>query len=388
LILTAGLLCARLGTVPELSDPTGAALPTSLHLHAPALYVAFAPLFTLWDGVSMLSQTRLEWFLLGLAILYVLLRTAIAVRTRSSWRHEAGFLGLSVAGLVVFLCAGLLWHRPMMALAGVPSDLIVADLHSHTNVSHDVRTTLMRGYDAAANLRWHRRAGFDAVFITDHNTIEGLGPSTRDPVRCPGIEVSAWKAHVVLLGDSRPVDRSRYDGSLRELVSLLRDSDSAYGALSMLSLPEYDRNHWQRLDTLVTAGAGGFEIVNASPKAAEFTLAHRDTVVALARRTNRFVAGVNDSHGWGATSLTWNLIAVPGWRTGGDPCTLILARLRTGFAGNQIVERDHLRAESAWPRWLTPLGVTWEMWRSMGTPLLLSWLGWTWALWAIRRASR
>ena len=333
----------------------------------------------------MLSQSRLEWFLIGLPILYLLHRAIVAIATRRwSWGQEARLFGMSLSGLVVFLCAGLLWHRPMMALAGVPPDLIVADLHGHTGVSHDVRNTLMRGYDAAANLRWHRRAGFDAVFITDHNTVEGLGPSTVNPVRCPGIEVSAWKAHVVLLGDSLPIDRSRYNGSLGELEALLQSSHSTYGALSLLSLPEFDRNHWQRLDTLVAAGADGFEIVNASPKAAEFSLQHRNAVIALAQRSNRFVAGVNDSHGWGATSLAWNLIAAPGWRNARDPCTLILDRLRTGFSSNQIAERHHLRPESAWPRWLTPIGVVWETWRNMGTPLLLSWLGWVWALWAIR----
>jgi hypothetical protein len=375
--------------VPEISDPTGATLPLSLHLHAPWLYVLVAPPFTMWDGISMLSQGRLEWFLIGLPVLYLLFRILVAIATRRwSWWRETRLLDLSVVSLVAFLAVGLLWHRPMMALTGVPSDLIVADLHSHTKVSHDVRNTLMRGYDVAANLRWHRRAGFDAVFITDHNTVEGLGPPTTDPVRCPGIEVSAWKAHVVLLGDSLPIDRSRYNGSLDELLGLLQASDSAYGALSLLSLPEFDRNHWQRLDTLVAAGADGFEIVNASPKAAEFSLQHRNAVVALARRSNRFVAGVNDSQGWGATSLAWNLIAAPGWRNSSDPCSLMLDRLRSGFSSNQIAERHHLRAESVWPLWLTPIGVTWEMWRSMGTPLLLSWLAWIWAVWALRRTRR
>jgi hypothetical protein len=386
LILTGGLLCARLAAVPEIADPIGGALPPSLHLHAPWPYVMLAPLFTAWDGISMLSLRRLQGFLLGLPVIYLLFRGAVAIgRKRWSWRRETGLLGASIASLLVFLSAGLLWHRPMMALAGVPPDLVVADLHSHTRVSHDVRNTLMRGYDVGANLRWHRRAGFDAVFITDHNTIEGLGPPTTDPVRCPGIEVSAWKAHVVLLGDTMPVDRSRYNGSLGELEALLRSSDSTYGALSLLSLPEFDRNHWRRLDTLVADGADGFEIVNASPKAAEFSLEHRNAVVALARHANRFVAGVSDSHGWGATSLTWNLIAAPGWRNASDPCTLILDRLRTGFSANQIVERHHLRAECRWPGWLTPIGAMWEIWRTMGTPLLLSWLGWTWGLWIIRR---
>ena len=334
----------------------------------------------------MLSQSRLEWFLIGLLVLYLFCRIAIGIAVRRwNWWRETRLIGVSIASLAVFLAAGLLWHRPMMALAGAPPSLIVTDLHSHTNVSHDVRNTLMRGYDAAANLRWHRRAGFDAVFITDHNTVEGLGPPTRHPVRCPGIEISAWKAHIVLLGESLPIDRSLYNGSLGELLALLQASHSSYGALSLLSLPEYDRNHWQRLDTLVAAGADGFEIVNASPKAAEFSLAHRDSVVALAWRANRFVAGVSDSHGWGATSLAWNLIAAPGWRNSADPCSLILDRLRTGFASNQIVERHHLRRASLWPLWLTPVGVTWEMWRSMGAPLLFSWLLWIWVVWTLQR---
>ena len=146
------------------------------------------------------------------------------------------------------------------------------DFHSHTNVSHDVRNTWMRGFDTEANRRWHTRAGFDAAFITDHNTIEGLRPGSRGagsggqrkhPVLCPGIEVSAWRAHIVLLGDTLPVDRSRYNGSLDELLTLLATSDSALGALSVASLPEYRRNHWGRLDQLVAAGLDGFEIVNA-----------------------------------------------------------------------------------------------------------------------------
>ncbi len=378
---------ARAVSAPALSDPTGAVLPRTLHLHAPWPYVVLAPLFTLWDGVSMLSMSRLEWFLIGLAMFYAAWRAATFLVGRQwSWTRETLCLAGSLVTLVLFIGAGLLWHRPMIALAGVPPDRIVVDFHSHTKVSHDVRNTLMRGFDTGANLRWHRRAGFDAVFITDHNTVEGLGPPTTHPARCPGIEVSAWKAHVVLLGDSVPVDRARYDGSLGELRALLESSDSAYGALSVLSLPEYERNHWSRLDTLLAAGADGLEIVNAAPKAAEFSRSHRDSVVALARRANRFVVGVSDNHGWGATSLVWNLVPAPGWQRARDPCGMILQRLRTGFAATQIVERHHLRADSGWPLWLTPAAVVWETWRSMAAPLLLAWLAWIWVPWVIRRA--
>ena len=172
-------------------------------------------------------------------------------------------LAVALAGLVAFIVAGMLWHRPMARLAGAGPGMVAFDVHTHTNVSHDVRGTLMRGFDAQAARRWHARAGFDAFFITDHNTVEGLTHVPGRPVACPGIEVSAWRAHIVLLGDTLPVDRSRYGGSPGGLRALLRESDSAYGALSVLSLPEYERYHRDDLDSLLAAGADGLEIVNA-----------------------------------------------------------------------------------------------------------------------------
>lgn len=389
------MLVARAAAAPPLADPLGQALPPSLHVAYPALYVLFAPLFSLWDGVSMLSMTRLRGFLTGVGVLYVLWRVGRTLWQRILWsdapprrtsgRRELALFALSLAGLAVFILGGLLWHRPMAALAGAGPGDVVFDVHSHTNVSHDVRGTLMRGFDTEADLRWHRRAGFDAVFVTDHNTVEGLGPHTGPPALCPGIEVSAWRAHVLLLGDSVAVDRSRYDGSLEGLLALLRDSDSTFGALSVLSLPEYDENHWSRLDTLLDAGADGLEIVNASPKANEFSRSHRDSVVALARRTNRFVVGASDSHGWGATSMVWNLMRVPGGAGGSAVCTALIQGLRRGFGSSRIVERYHLRADADWPEWLTPIGVLWATWRGMNGALATAWLVWIWLLWGICR---
>jgi hypothetical protein len=395
-VLTAALLSARAAAAPPLTDPTGAQLSHSIHLSAPWLYLLLAPLFTLWDGISMLSMSRLRGFLFGLATLYLAWRVGRVLWHRYAWNavplprgtfvREVRLLVTSVVLLLGFLAAGALWHRPMLALAGTGQDDAVVDFHSHTNVSHDVRGTLMGGFDTEANLRWHRRAGFDAVFITDHNTVAGLRPHMGTPARCPGIEVSAWKAHIVLLGDSLPVERRRYNSSFQALLELLRTSDSIYGALSVASLPEYEESHWTRLDSLVSAGLDGFEIVNAAPQANEFSRARRDSVIALARRTNRFLVGVSDSHGWGATSMVWNLVRAPGWRAGDTRlCDTILTRLRDGFPAVRVVERHRLVAESAWPLWLTPIGVIWETWRGMGWGLAASWLVWIWATWSLRR---
>ena len=383
--LTLVLVLARLWSVPPLSDPLGAPLPPELHLTLPWLYLLAAPLFDLWDGTSMLNMRRLTGFLTGLLLLFLLWRIVRGILRGTTLRRELLVLLASVAGLAGFIAAGLLWHRPMAALAGAEPDQVVADFHAHTNRSHDVEGTAMRGYDVASNLRWHRRAGFDAAFITDHNTVGPLTSSDGLAIGCPGIELSVWRSHIVLLGDSVAIDRGPYNRDLAGLLELLRTSESAYGSLSIASIPEYVRNHWGRLDTLVAAGLDGFEIVNAAPKANEITRAQRDTVVALARRTNRFVVGVSDSHGWGATSMVWNLVEVPGWRSAPERvCAGILRRLGEGFGSVRIVERHRLRSADAWPEILTPLGVLWETWRSVGWGETLAWVGWIWAIPAFR----
>ena len=380
-VLTAALLAARLAGVPALSDPVAGAAPSAAHLQIPWLYLVLAPVFTLWDAISMLSMSRLKGFLAGLAVLYLIWRLFGGRRPFSVVR-EVRALVVSLVLLLAFLTAGALWHRPMLALAGTERDDLVVDFHSHTNLSHDVRGTLMRGFDAEANRRWHARAGFDAAFITDHNTPPPppVGNESSQTVLCPGTEVSAWRAHIVLLGDTLPVDRRRYNTSFEGLLGLLQTSDSTYGSLSVASLPEYPRNHWARLDTLTRAGLDGFEIVNASPKANEITQAERGTVIQLARAQNRFVVGVSDTHGWGATSMVWNLVRGPAGSAAEDVCATVLNRLHEGFPAVRVIERHRLRPDAWWPMWLTPIGVLWEEWRSMGWPLVASWFIWIWAV--------
>lgn len=403
MVLAGLLLCARLASAPALYDPVAGAAPPSLYLKIPATYLILAPLFTLWDGVSMLSMQRLIGFLAGMLPLYLIWRVTAALRrhhgerprapARSRVLRETAYLAAAIALLLGFIVIGAVWHRPMLSLAGTDPGDVVVDFHTHTNLSHDVRDTWMRGFDLEANRRWHSRAGFDAAFVTDHNvagekslvadrgSLVG-GREGRRTAMCPGIEVSAWKAHIVLLGDTGPVDRSQYK-SLDGLLRLLAISDSAYGALSVASLPEYRRNHWERLDQLASAGLDGFELVNASPKANELTREETATVIAAARRHGKFVVGVSDSHGWGATSMVWNLVSGPEG-SAADPCPTLLKELRSGFPAVRIVERHRLRPDGWWPMWLTPLGVVWETWRSMGWPLTVAWLVWI-GLWPLRR---
>lgn len=328
----------------------------------------------------MLGMSRLKGFVVGCAILYLAWRIVHGRRNGSSGPRELGAFAATFAIFVSFIVGGAFWHRPMLALAGISPDEAVVDYHSHTNRSRDVRQSAMSDFDLAASRRWHARAGFDAFFVTDHNTVDSALVNDRDrPLACPGTEISAWDAHIVLLGPAPAIDRDPYVRSLDGLLTLLRISDSAYGALSIASLPEYHRSHWHRLETLVAAGLDGFEVVNAAPKANQLTRAERDSVVGLARRAERLLVGVSDSHGWGATSMVWNLVQIPGWRDRPETlCAAILGALRADAGATRIIERHHLSHDSAWPLWLTPLGVLWETWRGMTWPLTVSWLLWTW----------
>lgn len=444
-ILTLLLLGARALGAPAITDPTGAPLPPGVHLHFPALNLILAPLFDTWDGVSMLGMRQLRAFFIWIVVAIVVWRVAAASwsgvralpdagadRRGATWRstalrtlREVAIVLALVIGLGLFGFVGLIWHRPMVSLAGVPAGWVVMDLHTHTNVSHDVQGGLMVGFDAEAARRWHRRGGFDAFFITDHNRVDGITPAALSPdsvpVICPGEEVSAYDQHVVILGNTTLVDKRSYNDSLPGILRLFHDAGARYGALAVASIPEYEKHHLGDLDRFVDAGAAGFEIVNGAPKANELTTAHRDSVIAVARRRNVFVDAVSDGHGWGATVEGWTLVRVGGETEGrrdGEAegrrdgaaegrrdgaaerrrdgaaegrrdgevqgrvsCGAILTALRSeGFSATQVVARHRLTPDSWWPRWLTPVAVVAEGWRSAGWGQVVSWLLWIWGL--------
>ena len=69
------------------------------------------------------------------------------------------------------------------------------------------------------------------------------------------------------------------------------------------------------------------------------------------RANGRWVAGVTDQHGMGATVQSWTLIPRG---SVGDPCADALDALRTrGFAATQVIDRHRLRVDSPWPKLAT-----------------------------------
>ena len=76
----------------------------------------------------------------------------------------------AIAGAVfVTYAAGAMLPRPMAQLVTSDPNILLADFHSHTKYSHDGRS----GWTEDDVREWHRAAGFDVAYITDHATFEG-----------------------------------------------------------------------------------------------------------------------------------------------------------------------------------------------------------------------
>ena len=352
-------MVAQAFPLSPLVDVVSGAAPAGLRLVHPFSHVALAPLTLIADWLNGSPARELKGFVAWLVVVWAAAR---ALR----WRRSAGrglgarALGelraallfvLAVAGFVAW---GVYAPRPIARLVGAEPDALVYDVHSHTAASHDGR----RGFDAAANAAWHARAGFDAAFVTDHNTgvaIRGwlAAPAPGTPRLLPGIELSLSGLHLLALGTAAEIPNERYRGSWEATGALARalaagtplpgDSVGAGRPFLVASLPEYWRYRWgPGVDSLVAWGVGGFELWTTSPRAMDFPPGLRAEIVARSSRDGLVLFGATDMHGLGSSASVWNVVTLPGWR-GMDATALVAAlveRWRSGGAdANRFVVR-------------------------------------------------
>ncbi len=333
-----------------------------VHLVYPPLYVAFSPFLQIADRLNLLGAGQLVALLAWVNLLWMLRRAPRS--SGAGWDirrlaiEGARLTGVNLAFLLVLAIVAAA-PRPRAALAVADPDLLAVDFHSHTAASHDgcSRQTAER------DLRRHAASGFDAVFITDHDTVDaslaawragsaGVPSGLALPLR--GEEVSSPRLHLVMLG---PPDRAR---------------------LAVASLPEY----WKH--GLPAGDLAGIEIANGSPRALEFPREERDRMLDLAARRGLFVAAATDDHGWGSAVYAWNLVRLPGWRRW-SPRELedrLLAALRGGGPGAvTVVARVRGEpGENGLVRVFDPPLQLWEAARSLPPLQAAVSLAWVWVL--------
>jgi hypothetical protein len=369
------------------------------HLDRSTGYLSIAPLSDLLDTLTLLGARQHIVVLVSLVVVYIAFRLwRHARRSRATldsavrrFAREAAIGGLSLLALLLVYAAAAVLPRPMAALVAEPSDvLLVADFHAHTKYSHDGRP----GWGPEDVRAWHRSAGFDAVYISDHRTVQGaeLGIADNPPAAGQGemilqaLEVGWRGEHVNVLGAERvykglttPGLRDVDEQALR-LASLLPGREPLVvetfpGHLDKIPLPTGPQ----------TPGVRAIELVDGSPRGLDQTRILRSRIIHLADSLNLATVSGSDNHGWGRAAPAWTLVIVPGWRgMSTDSLSYSVERaLRVGREGTRVVERripGELNGGNALELTLTLPIVVWSTFTTLSVDERVMWLLWTWAL--------
>jgi hypothetical protein len=372
-----------LSPLVDVARPDAAVTAT---LHAPLVYDILAPASNILDALTMLSPAQ-YWATFVLCALLIIgceiigdARRSRCFRIRQASRTCVRFAG----GTVAILGIMLLLSRPMASLRVSDPGLIVVDFHSHTSASHDGRP----GFDAERNREWHRAAGFDAVYITDHRTFEGalegarLNPPTAGDgtTILPGVELRDGPEHPILIGvDPR---RMRINSPDWREAAVKADGGPVPPML-ILSMPgDLDRLPADEYTGEIRVAA--IEGADGSPRGIAQTTSDGKRIIALADRMGLALVSGSDNHGWAEAAPAWTVLRIPGWRAL-TPAALDIAIRRTIIAhvpgSTQVISR----------RMATPVtgrignvfggvAVAALMFRTMNPRDRLSWLVWSWGL--------
>jgi hypothetical protein len=352
------LLATAIYPLSPLIDAVTGSAPGDVDLERPILYILFAPLSNTLDALTFFSQSRAEW---ALAVWILVLAAWGALRraeTRLTWRRRTARALVGPCVLILLALAAVLLPRPVPRLTtDSTGGGTVLDYHAHTNASHDGRP----GWTLAKLAAWHERQGFEASYVTDHNVVYdgSLVPSGTSVSLLPGVEWSVHQQHVVAIGPVEPLARDSFQGSTARMLRIFAAIERQ-GGLSIASLPEYWRYHWDDLGAFVAAGVDGFEIVNCAPRALAFPSDLRHQVLTLARSHDLMVVGASDNHGWGQVTCVWN-VSLPGAQ---------------GFHTNRVFARPLALVQGDWKPWTAAVTQPWFLLRSLSWSERASWLTW------------
>lgn len=315
------VLGGLLGTSPLVDAAQGSPVPVA-GLDRPFSYLAFAPLFGLWDSLSLLTLHQHYALLATLVVIYLLVRIRVP-RTRLSIPGKTGMELIRAVGalalLLAFYVAGMMLPRPMVGLTLADPELLSVDFHSHTNHSHDG----WAAFTAEKNRAWHEAGGFDAAYVTDHYTWQGVdeaalsNPRTagEGTVLLSGAEMKLRDRHTNLLGD-----RTRYAFALDSTWHHLDPESINRARLRGEPSPTMLYTIPGPLDQIVPfmggapAGVVGVELNDGAPRGLEQAKGEREEILALADSMNLAVVAGANLHGWGRTVAAWSVLRIPGWR--------------------------------------------------------------------------
>lgn len=375
LLLAAGILwmAGAFAAAPVVDAVTGEVVSDVSFRLSPG-YLALAPAMGVLDHLSLLTDRQHVAVLLGIAVTYLSVRVTGRVLRRSPGKslvREAGLGGAVVLAVLAVYAFGVLGMRPMVALESHDPDVVIVDFHTHTDSSHDGRP----GFDADARREWHRSAGFDLAYLSDHDNLDAAAAVQRPNPEFAGEGLSflaGWEVryrnqHVVVLGEADPNRGIPPGKGWPTLIQTIPNN------LSRVPLPTRGK----------LGGVHAIELVDADPRGLRQSVEERDLILQIADSLDLTLVSGSNHHGWGRAAAAWNLIRVPGWQElrpeelGAE----IEALVRGGPTDRiQIAERRRLRLyaprEPLLAEALTAPRLAVHILRSLTFPERLAWLPW------------
>jgi hypothetical protein len=396
IVITLLVLTSAAVAVDPIRDAVTLDTVGEARLDFPAGYLSIAPISSGLDTLTLLTvgqHIAIALWVIALFVVYRVLRAR--GRDVFLWRESIAAVGLLV-GIVVVYAAVALLPRPMAQLTLSDPTVIAVDFHSHTKYSHDGR----RGWGEEDVRAWHRGAGYDAAYITDHATYEGAergiagnpAQTGEGTTLLQGIEAIDRGEHVNILSAGR-----RYRGLTTPDLKDVDDQALAMADLipgtSPIVIETIPGNLSKFSSATPTAAPGvdAIEIVDGSPRGLSQGRRERARIVHLADSLNLALVTGSDNHGWGHTAPGWTLLRIPGWR--GMPTDSLSRRiediLRTGRRqATRVVERRV--ADGTSPMAIVFAGpvVVWGMFTGLGADERVMWLVWAWGIVIVARALR
>lgn len=385
LLLTVLLVAAWPLAVSPLIDLETLAPAAGAHLSHGVGYLVLAPACDVLDALTLLGVAQSVAVILGLVAVYIVWRVLRWTRRGGRATRELRLALRALGGLVAVYGIGILAPRPMARLVLDDPAALAVDVHSHTSYSHDGRP----GFTPDVNRAWHRAAGFDVAYITDHKSYDGAAEGMqRNPVRAgdglvtlSGIEFIQRGVHLLALGatertdvwihvDPRRVPPSHLPPNFREPVLIQTIPDD----IARLPAPDSEGRR----------GVLGIELSDGAPRGiAQGQRDHR-RILHLADSLDLALVAGSDNHGWGRTAVAWSVFRIPGWR-GLAPDSLgnaILDVIRRGrrHAVHVVARRSPDPGRSHVLLADTLPAVAWNVLLTLSPLERLSWIAWVWIL--------
>ena len=261
---------------------------------------------------------------------------------------------------------------PNNTIVNNSANSVLVTTHSHTNYSHD-------GLISQKGLwKWHKRNGFDAFFITDHNnhnkTLKFV--QTQRNIRFPieplvmcGEEFSGTN-HLSLLGLKRNFNTSGFADST--VIYSVRANN---GVVIV--------NHWfdgkhKSLAYYSDIGVDGFEITNSATERIYDRNVYKE-IKEYCESNNLIMIGGLDFHGYGNVCSIWNAFEIPYWHSF-DPASkeeaiLSIIRNRDQSKLKVLIYKDRAYYDSN-NLLFSPLFTLFNYFRTLNSYQLISWIIW------------